>query len=110
MIHNPMVTLMRTTRDENRQFGEWIGERLNAMNGPVCFLLPLGGVSALDAPGKAFWDPDADEALFSAIERTVKTSPSRRVERVNGNINDSVFSNRVIDVFRSLMPRRNRRT
>ena len=110
VIHNPMVTLMRTTRDENRQFGEWIGERLNAMNGPVCFLLPIGGVSALDAPGKAFWDPDADEALFSAIERTVKTSPSRRVERVNGNINDSVFSNRVIDVFRSLMPRRNRRT
>jgi uncharacterized protein (UPF0261 family) len=105
-----MVTLMRTTRDENRQFGEWIGERLNAMNGPVCFLLPLGGVSALDAPGKAFWDPDADEALFSAIERTVKTSPSRRVERVNANINDSVFSNRVIEVFRSLMPRGNRRT
>ena len=110
VIHNPMVTLMRTTRDENRQFGEWIGERLNAMNGPVCFLLPVGGVSALDAPGKAFWDPDADEALFSAIERTVKTSPSRRVERVNANINDSVFSNRVIEVFRSLMPRGNRRT
>ena len=109
VIHNPMVTLMRTTRDENRQFGEWIGARLNAMNGPVCFLLPVGGVSALDAPGKAFWDPDADEALFSAIERTVKTSPARRVERVNGNINDSVFSNRVIEVFRSLMPRGNRR-
>jgi uncharacterized protein (UPF0261 family)/ABC-type branched-subunit amino acid transport system ATPase component len=109
VIHNPMVTLMRTTRDENRQFGEWIGERLNAMNGPVCFLLPVGGVSALDAPGKAFCDPDSDEALFSAIVRTVKTSPSRRVERVNGNINDSVFSNRVIEVFRSIMPRRNRR-
>ena len=109
VIHNPMVTLMRTTLEENRKFGEWIGNRLNAMNGPVRFLLPTGGVSALDTPGKAFWDPEADEALFSAIERTVKTSPSRRVERVQGNINDDVFSNRVIEVFRSIMPKASRR-
>ena len=44
---------MRTTRDENRAFGAWIGARLNAMNGPVRFLLPEGGVSVLDAPGQA---------------------------------------------------------
>ena len=53
VIHNPNVTLMRTTRDENRAIGDWIGERLNAMNGPVRFLLPEGGVSLLDAPGQA---------------------------------------------------------
>ena len=53
VIHNPNVTLMRTTRDENRAFGEWIGGRLNQMNGPVRFLLPEGGVSMLDAPGQA---------------------------------------------------------
>ncbi len=109
VIHNPMVTLMRTTPDENRQFGEWIGNRLNAMTGPVSVLLPTGGVSLLDTPGKPFWDPQADAALFEAIERTVKVSSSRRVERVDGNINDSVFSNRVIETFQSLMPRRIRR-
>ena len=54
VIHNPNVTLMRTTRDENRAFGEWIGGRLNDMNGPVRFLLPEGGVSMLDAPGQPF--------------------------------------------------------
>ena len=72
VIHNPNVTLMRTTRDENRAFGEWIGERLNAMNGPVRFLLPEGGVSMLDAPGKPFHDPEADNALFEALEKTVR--------------------------------------
>ena len=91
VVHNPNVTLMRTTRDENRAFGEWIGARLNAMNGPVRFLLPEGGVSMLDAPGQPFHDPDADAALFEAIERTVRPSPTRRVERVRGNINDEVF-------------------
>ena len=72
VIHNPNVTLMRTTRDENRAFGEWIGARLNAMNGPVRFLLPEGGVSMLDAPGQPFHDPEADNALFEAIEKTVR--------------------------------------
>ena len=63
--HNPQVTLMRTTPDENDAMGRWIGERLNLMEGPVRFLLPEGGVSALDAPGQPFHDPAADAALFA---------------------------------------------
>ena len=63
-VHNPQVTLMRTTPEENERMGKWIGERLNQMDGPVRFLLPEGGVSALDAPGQPFRDADADAALF----------------------------------------------
>ena len=109
VVHNPNVTLMRTTRDENRAFGEWIGARLNAMNGPVRFLLPEGGVSMLDAPGQPFHDPDADAALFEAIERTVRPSPTRRVERVRGNINDEVFVEALVGAFRSIAPKLERR-
>ncbi len=58
---------MRTTRDENRAIGEWIGARINQMHGPVRLLLPHGGVSLLDAPGKPFHDPEADNALFEAL-------------------------------------------
>ena len=64
-VHNPQVTLMRTTAAENDRIGSWIGERLNRMDGPVRFLLPELGVSALDAPGQAFHDPRADAALFA---------------------------------------------
>jgi uncharacterized protein (UPF0261 family)/ABC-type branched-subunit amino acid transport system ATPase component len=109
VIHNPNVTLMRTTRDENRAFGEWIGARLNRMNGPVRFLLPEGGVSLLDAPGQPFHDPEADAALFEAIEKTVRPSPSRRIERVAGNINDPVFVDAVITSFRAIAPKLQRR-
>ena len=105
VIHNPNVTLMRTTRDENRTFGEWIGGRLNLMNGQVRFLLPEGGVSMLDAPDKAFYDPEADNALFEAIEKTVRSSPQRRVERVRGNINDDVFIDAAVAAFRSIAPK-----
>ncbi|PSJ61953.1 ABC transporter permease [Pseudaminobacter soli (ex Li et al. 2025)] len=109
VIHNPNVTLMRTTRDENRAFGEWIGARVNQMSGPVRFLLPEGGVSMLDAAGGAFHDPEADNALFEAIERTVRQSPQRRIQRVRANINDAAFVDAVIEAFQSTMPKLQRR-
>jgi uncharacterized protein (UPF0261 family)/ABC-type branched-subunit amino acid transport system ATPase component len=104
MVHNPNVTLMRTTVAENRAAGEWIGNRLNQMNGPVRFLLPLGGVSALDAPGQPFHDPEADAALYSALEATVRQTPQRQIIRVPGNINDVGFTDAVISAFRSITP------
>jgi uncharacterized protein (UPF0261 family)/ABC-type branched-subunit amino acid transport system ATPase component len=109
VIHNPNVTLMRTTRDENRAFGEWIGGRLNEMGGPVRFLLPEGGVSMLDQPSKPFHDPEADNALFEAVERTVRQTPQRRVERVRANINDQPFAEAVVGAFRSIAPKLQRR-
>ena len=81
-VHNPQVTLMRTTPEENERIGKWIGERLNQMDGPVRFFLPEGGVSALDAPGQPFWDADADAALFRALERTVRQTGNRQLIRV----------------------------
>jgi uncharacterized protein (UPF0261 family)/ABC-type branched-subunit amino acid transport system ATPase component len=102
VIHNPNVTLMRTTPDENRAAGKWIGERLNLMEGPVRFLLPEGGVSMLDRPGAPFHDPEADAALFEAIEKTVRPTSRRVVERVRANINDTAFVDAVIDAFSSI--------
>src|SRR5690242_16268150 len=78
-VHNPQVTLMRTTPEENERMGRWIGEKLNQMDGPVRFLLPEGGISALDAPGQPFWDADADQVLFGALERTVRQTSSRQL-------------------------------
>lgn len=109
VIHNPNVTLMRTTRDENRAFGEWIGARLNAMNGPVRFLLPEGGVSMLDAPGQPFHDPEAANALFDAIEETVRQTPLRHVERVRSNINDTPFVDAAVAAFHAITPKLQRR-
>lgn len=90
--HNPQVTLMRTTAEENARMGQWIGEKLNACNGPVRFLLPERGVSALDAAGQPFDDPEARSALFEAIESTVHVTPQRKVIRLPHNINDPEFA------------------
>jgi uncharacterized protein (UPF0261 family) len=104
-VHNPQVTLMRTTPEENERMGQWIGERLNQMDGPARFFLPEGGVSALDAPGQPFWDADADAALFRALERTVRQTGNRQLIRVRNNINDPEFAAAVVSAFRSLLGR-----
>ena len=104
-VHNPQVTLMRTTPDECERIGKWIGERLNQMDGPVRFFLPEGGVSALDAPGQPFWDVDADAALFRALEQTVRQTGNRQLIRIKKHINDPEFAATIVNAFRPLLGR-----
>jgi len=104
-VHNPQVTLMRTTAEENERMGRWIGERLNAMDGPVRFFLPEGGVSALDASGQPFWDPDADTALFRALDQTVRQTSNRQLIRLKRNINEPEFASAIVAAFRSIVGR-----
>ncbi|MBK1663916.1 hypothetical protein CKO38_05200 [Rhodospirillum rubrum] len=101
--HNPQVTLMRTTVEENVRMGRWIGEKLNACEGEVRFLLPEGGVSALDVPGMAFHDPEADAALFASLEATVRPTGRRQLIRVPAAINDPAFVEAVLTTFTGLM-------
>ena len=102
--HNPQITLMRTTPEENTRLGAWIAERLNRMPGPTRFLLPLGGVSALDAPGQPFHDPAADQALFEAIRAAFKPAPERRLIEVNAHINDPAFTTAALAALAEINP------
>lgn len=103
-MHNSHVTLMRTTPEESAQLGRWIAERLNRMQGPVRFLLPEGGVSALDAPDQAFWWPEADQALFDALEAHTQQTAQRRLVRVPAHINAPQFVQAVVQQVRELLP------
>ncbi|MDP2452435.1 MAG: Tm-1-like ATP-binding domain-containing protein [Polaromonas sp.] len=97
--HNPSVTLIRTTADECRLIGEFIATKLNAMTGPVRFLMPEGGVSAIDKPGQPFHDPQADRALFAAIEAGFRTGSDRKLIRLPHHINDEAFANALVDAW-----------
>jgi uncharacterized protein (UPF0261 family) len=100
--HNPQVTLMRTTADENAKAGAWIAERLNRCEGPVRLLIPERGVSAMDAPGEAFHDPEADAALFDAIAINLNQTERRRLIRLPLHINDPAFSAALVENFREI--------
>jgi uncharacterized protein (UPF0261 family) len=102
-IHNPQVTLMRTTPAENRAIGTWIVERLNRMAGPVRFLLPLKGVSAIDAAGQPFHDTEADAALFAAIREGWVAAKTSKLIEVDAHINDPVFAAEAVKQFKAIV-------
>ena len=100
--HNPNVTLMRTSVEENRVIGAFLAERLNRCEGEVRFLIPEKGVSALDAPGQPFYDPEADAALFEALETAFVPTASRRLLRLPLHINDPDFADALAGHFREI--------
>lgn len=102
-VHNPQVTLMRTTPDENVAMGRWIAGKLNQMDGPVRFLLPMGGISLIDVPGMPFHDPDADAALFQTIEALFIPTPNRELIKVDAAVNDDAFVAALLAAFRHVM-------
>ncbi len=88
--HNATVTLMRTTPDECRVIGGRIAAQLMAATGPTVLVLPLRGVSAIDAPGQPFHDPEADRALFESLRAGL--GPPVRIVEVDAHINDPAFA------------------
>jgi uncharacterized protein (UPF0261 family) len=88
--HNPTVTLMRTTPEENDRLGKEIAEKASAARGPTCVLIPRRGVSAIDAEGKPFWWPEADAALFQSLRNWI--SPQVELIELDLHINDSAFA------------------
>lgn len=105
-VHNANVTLMRTTPQENRLFAQWIARKINRAESPLTILIPEGGVSALDAPGQPFWDPEADRALFDALDELVTLRRKRRIVRLPLHVNDPAFARALVDAFLELQHER----
>ena len=89
-VHNPTVTLMRTTEGECAELGRIIARKLNAAKGPLTVFIPLRGVSMIDVPGKPFHEPDADAALFRELKGGLR--PDVEVVEMDTDINDPAFA------------------
>jgi uncharacterized protein (UPF0261 family)/ABC-type branched-subunit amino acid transport system ATPase component len=100
--HNANVTLMRTTPEECVRIGRFLAEKLNRMSGPVRFLIPEGGVSGLDAPGRPFFDAAADKALFDTLAAEFRATADRRLVRLPHHINDDAFAAALVGAFREV--------
>jgi uncharacterized protein (UPF0261 family) len=88
--HNPTVTLMRTTPEEMDQLGKEVAQKASAANSPTALVLPLKGVSAIDADGGPFWWPEADAALFQSLRNWM--APGADVTELDLHINDPAFA------------------
>jgi len=95
-VHNPTITLMRTTADEMAELGRRIARKLNGASGPTALYVPLRGVSAIDVDGGPFRDAGADEALFAALREGVDAAKVELVE-VDADVNDPAFATAMAD-------------
>jgi uncharacterized protein (UPF0261 family) len=102
--HNDAVTLMRTTSEECAEIARRIAAQLNRATGPVVVVLPRRGVSAIDAEGKPFHDPDADRVLFDTLRAHL--APAIRVVEVDAHINDPAFADVVSAELLAMLVRR----
>jgi uncharacterized protein (UPF0261 family) len=100
-VHNPTVTLMRTTKDECAELGRIIGRKLAAAASPTAVFVPLGGVSMIDVPGQPFYDPDADEALVHALKEELGDGVELH-ERPE-DVNDPAFAVAMADRLHELI-------
>lgn len=100
--HNANVTLMRTTPDECAELGRIIATKLNAASAPTALFVPLRGVSMIDVEGGAFWLPEADAALFTAIRQHLDRSRVELVE-LDLHINDDAFADAIADKLLALL-------
>ncbi len=100
-IHNPQVTLMRTTPEECAELGRIIAEKVNTYTAPAAILIPRKAISVISAPGQPFHDPAADEALFTAIHLHARQA----VEDYHLEINDPAFARACAERLLELMVR-----
>jgi uncharacterized protein (UPF0261 family) len=99
-VHNPTITLMRTTPEECAELGRRIARKLNAARGPVSLFIPLRGISLIAVEGQVFHDPDADEALLAALREDLDDSVD--VRELNTDINDPAFAEAMADRLHEL--------
>lgn len=88
--HNPTVTLMRTTEEENQELGKILAEKLNKAKGKTAVYLPLKGVSGIDTKDAPFYGEKEDKALFDAIRKNI--APTVEITELDFDINDPEFA------------------
>ncbi len=101
-VHNPTITLMRTTPDECRQIAELIASKLNAATGPTALYVPLRGVSMIATEGQPFHDPEADAALFETLREHIDPAVVE-VHEVDTDVNDPAFARAMADRLHELI-------
>lgn len=101
-VHNPSISVVRTTAEECAELGARVAAKLRTASGPTAVCLPLRGLSTLGAPGGPYHDPMLDEAVFDAVKDGLRGSPVDVVE-FDTHLNDPTFGRAAADLLHRLI-------
>ncbi|MEV6687988.1 Tm-1-like ATP-binding domain-containing protein [Streptomyces sp. NPDC051130] len=101
-VHNPSITVIRTTAAESAELGRRVAGKLRAATGPTEVCVPLRGLSTLGAPGGPYHDPGADRAMFTALRDGLRGSAAR-LHDYDTHINDPSFGRAAAERLHALI-------
>ena len=78
-----------------------IGLQLSKSHGPVTLMLPLRGVSMIDADGQPFSNPAANAALFASLRE--HCSPHVHIRELDMHINDPAFADALAEELLAML-------
>jgi len=104
MEHNPYISLVRTTKDENIKLAKIIAEKANRATGPVTIVIPLKGFSAVDKIGKNFYDPVITKSFTETIENNLRKGVN--LIKIDAHINDEKFAQKLVEIYENNKKRR----
>lgn len=96
VVHNDLVTLVRTTREENHRLGRTVAERLGTPGAATSVLVPMNGVSQLDVEGGPFHDPGCVEAFAEGVEWGLPPGSPVSLVKMDHHINDREFAEALV--------------
>jgi len=100
-MHNPNLGAVRLNKEEMSLVAETMVEKLNRAVGPTAVIIPRRGLSAYGKGWEAFYDGEADFALFDILKTGLK--PEIKVVEVDAHIKDRLFAERATDLLHELM-------
>ena len=95
--HNPTVTLMRTTVDENAELGKIMGQKLSQAKGPTTVIIPKQGVSAIDQEGQPFYSAEAEAAWIENLKANLGDNVT--LIEMDNHINDDAFATKLVETL-----------
>ena len=95
--HNPTVTLMRTTVEENAELGKIMGQKLSQAKGPTTVIIPKQGVSAIDQEGQPFYSAEAEAAWIENLKANLGDNVT--LIEMDNHINDDAFAEKLVETL-----------
>jgi uncharacterized protein (UPF0261 family) len=104
VVHNPNITLVRTSKREMIAVAGIMARKLNPAIGPVRVVIPLQGFSYPNRKREALYD---EEGNLSFI-RTLKKNLLRNIEviEVDAHINDSSYAEKAVESLKELIEKK----
>ncbi|MGJ4949671.1 Tm-1-like ATP-binding domain-containing protein [Bradyrhizobium sp. HKCCYLS20291] len=95
--HNRLLASATSRPIDRRRIARAIAAKLAAVNAPIAFVLPAGGIQQWDRDGEPLHDPEGLDAFVTEMRDAIQ--PPVELHEIDDHINDTGFVAKVLTIF-----------